>query len=164
MSFAFLRYILFLFVIDLVFFFQLPLYIKTKIIWANRKQRAIGISAILVNCILIAGISCVFIDNNWENTPWKANLQNNYVAESMLDGHAFFSIDSREVLNTLENPYDYSARMALLKETGEEIIMDLVYFYGKYYSYFGVVPVIQFYIPYLLITGHWFYTAWVIVL
>lgn len=54
-------------------------------------------------------------------------------------------------LLSMENPYDWSARV----EKGVNAKWDHVMFDGKYYSYYGVGPVILLYLPYHLITGHY---------
>ncbi|WP_316631489.1 hypothetical protein [uncultured Ruminococcus sp.] len=55
-----------------------------------------------------------------------------------------------DLLN-MENPYDWSART----EQGVNAKWDHVMYDGKYYSYYGVGPVILLYLPYHLITGHY---------
>ena len=45
------------------------------------------------------------------------------------------------------------------KETGEPYLFDVAYYNGHYYVYFGVVPVILFYLPFYLLTGANFPTA-----
>ena len=52
-------------------------------------------------------------------------------------------------LATMENPYDTSARNAL----GVSYHWDRAFFGGRYYSYFGVVPVLLAYYPFYWITG-----------
>lgn len=52
------------------------------------------------------------------------------------------SVDPK--LKAMENPYDYSARIA--KHVSFD--WDRSYYEGKYYSYFGVVPVFTVYYPY----------------
>ncbi len=52
-------------------------------------------------------------------------------------------------LSALDNPYDHSARA----EAGVYCQWDRAFFEGKYYSYFGITPVITFYCPYFFFTG-----------
>lgn len=53
-------------------------------------------------------------------------------------------------LAALNNPYDYSER----KAAGiENFLWDHAYYDGKYYSYFGVVPIFTNYYPIYLISG-----------
>ena len=55
----------------------------------------------------------------------------------------------------MENPYDWSARSAL----GVSAKWDHLLFEGKYYSYYGIAPVLLLYLPYNLITGYYFPVA-----
>lgn len=58
-----------------------------------------------------------------------------------------------ETLLAMENPYDTSERFAQLEKNGGSILWDHAFYNGKYYVYFGVVPVILFYFPHYLIWG-----------
>ncbi len=61
---------------------------------------------------------------------------------------------SAELL-AMENPYDWSARSAL----GISARWDHLLFDGKYYSYYGIAPVLLLFLPYNLLTGFYFPTA-----
>ncbi len=54
----------------------------------------------------------------------------------------------------LENPYDWSARL----QTDTEYLWDHLLYNGKYYSYYGIAPVICLFLPYHIITGCYFPT------
>jgi len=63
--------------------------------------------------------------------------------------HGSFALDDLPPAEfaTLSNPYDLSAR-------GEvPYYWDHAYFEGKYYVYFGVLPVLLYHLPYYLVTG-----------
>lgn len=64
-------------------------------------------------------------------------------------GQLHLRIDPDPVLLELENPYDRSAREA----AGAEEEWDKAFYNGKYYSYFGIAPVIFVYYPIFLCTG-----------
>ena len=104
-------------------------------------------------------IGRVFYEFGWRNTGWTANLEYNYLAESLRAGHTWLDFDPPEILAQLSNPYDKQLRLAALAETGESYITDFAYYNGRYYCYFGVVPVILFYLPYLVLTGQWLSTG-----
>ena len=59
-----------------------------------------------------------------------------------------------EELLALENPYDWSQRSA----AGVSYLWDHLLFDGKYYSYYGIAPVLLLFLPYHLITGAYFPT------
>lgn len=58
-----------------------------------------------------------------------------------------FEVDSR--ILELENPYDYQAR----RLAGGYYLWDRAMYDGKYYSYFGIAPIVTVYYPYWLIKG-----------
>ena len=64
-----------------------------------------------------------------------------------------------EWLKTMENPYDKGSRDELQKQTGESYLFDVGYYDGHYYVYFGVVPVVLFYLPFYLLFHANFPTA-----
>ena len=76
-----------------------------------------------------------------------------YQAESILKGHVWLDFTPPRYLSEMANPYDYNARMSMAKETGESFRLDFAFFDGKYYSYYGIVPTIIFYLPFVALTG-----------
>ncbi len=55
-------------------------------------------------------------------------------------------------LIAMENPYDWSARNL----EGVSYEWDHVYYDGNYYSYYGIAPVLTFFLPYHKLTGNYF--------
>ena len=56
-------------------------------------------------------------------------------------------------LQEMENPYDYGARSEESTHHLRGYLWDTAYYDGHYYVYFGVLPVLVFYLPYYLLTG-----------
>ena len=56
-----------------------------------------------------------------------------------------------EELLAMENPYDRTTR----DNTGVGVAWDHVLYEGKYYSYYGIAPVLLLFLPYHLITGYY---------
>ena len=56
-------------------------------------------------------------------------------------------------MQSLDNPYDYAARRKAHFIASEDFLWDYAYFEGKYYVYFGALPVLLIYLPYYAITG-----------
>ncbi len=74
-------------------------------------------------------------------------------ADAFLKGRLDLDVDfDTEELEKLENPYDYYERRS--EVPGYEFIWDRAYYNGRFYSYFGVVPVLLCYVPICLITGY----------
>lgn len=81
------------------------------------------------------------------------------LAKSMAHGKLYLEEEPPNWLQNMEDPYDRGARDQLVKETGENYLWDVAYYDGRYYVYFGVVPVVLFYLPFYLATGANFPTA-----
>lgn len=85
--------------------------------------------------------------------------QNAELAESIAHGKLYLEEEPPEWLREMDNPYDKGARDEAQKETGEEYLFDVAYYDGHYYVYFGIVPVLIFYLPFYMLTGSPFPTA-----
>lgn len=81
------------------------------------------------------------------------------LAKSMTEGKLYLEEEPPDWLKEMDDPYDRGARDELQKATGEDYLFDVAYHDGHYYVYFGVVPVILFYLPFYLLTGASFPTA-----
>ena len=81
------------------------------------------------------------------------------LAKSMTEGKLYLEEEPPDWLKEMSDPYDRGARDELQKQTGEDYLFDVAYYDGHYYVYFGVVPVILFYLPFYVLTGANFPTA-----
>ena len=81
------------------------------------------------------------------------------LARAMADGHLYLDEEPPQWLQEMDDPYDKGARDEAQKQTGESYLFDVAYYDGHYYVYFGVVPVVLFYLPFYLLTGANFPTA-----
>lgn len=104
----------------------------------------------IVLCILVIVIAVGF----WpiaKMDPWcdrnvTENVQYQKLAEALTKGEVSIGTETDSKMLALENPYDRQVRGNLGK-------WDNAYYKGKYYVYFGVAPVILYYLPYYLATG-----------
>ena len=117
---------------------------------SSRQWRVIC-AAIVIQIAILMGIS--FFNPVFQGNPGSHTAQYQQLAESFLDGRLYLEQEPPEYLAEMENPYDYGARTARKNESGQSYYWDAAYFEGKYYVYFGVVPVLLTYLPYRLITG-----------
>ena len=78
------------------------------------------------------------------------NMYSPYIQQfdAFLKGQLHLDVEPSEGLMSIENPYNPASR------TGIECLFDRAYFEGKYYSYFGVAPLLTVYLPYYLFTGN----------
>lgn len=75
-------------------------------------------------------------------------------------GQVHLETEADDSLVNLENPYDWSQR----RNNNVVSEWDHVYYNGRYYSYYGIAPVILLFIPYHLWTGYYFPTVWAVFL
>ncbi|MBQ2974697.1 MAG: hypothetical protein IJE19_10110 [Clostridia bacterium] len=90
-------------------------------------------------------------DGNCVIYPIEGYLENQspYVQQfdAFMKGQLHFDIKPTEELLALGNPYSPDAR------EGIYYLYDRAFFGGKYYSYFGIAPIILIYFPFYLFTG-----------
>ena len=120
---------------------------KTSIFAVTKKRLVITIAVFLITvlcCTLPMGLSPTYNGS-------VENHRNQYekMAEALLAGHFYLDCDVDQKLLDMENPYDNEAR----KELGVNAYWDHSFYNGKYYMYFGIVPVILLFLPFRLITG-----------
>ncbi|WP_165251910.1 hypothetical protein [Adlercreutzia sp. ZJ304] len=89
------------------------------------------------------------------NPAWNGDVpthHNQYelMAQSLIQGHLYLDLPVDPVLAQLNNPYDPVAR----NDSGASFFWDHAFYDGRYYMYFGIVPVLVLFLPYQLITGH----------
>ena len=80
----------------------------------------------------------------------KNKNQYELTADAFLNGQLYLDYgDMDPRLLAMSNPYDTKAR----RELGVRYHWDHAFYNGRYYMYFGVVPVFLLFIPYKLLTG-----------
>lgn len=82
------------------------------------------------------------------NPVWPYHQQYHQLAVALSQGRVSIdagSRETREVLAELANPYDYATRMATVPYADQ--VWDICYYQGNFYVYFGIVPVLLFYLP-----------------
>lgn len=110
---------------------------------------AVGVTLVL--CIMLTGTFCaIFIGGRGEVAyPLEngVNQYNPYVqqTDAFLKGQLHIDYKPSDELLALENPYDYSSRDGIF------YLWDRALYDGKYYSYFGIAPIINVYLPHYLI-------------
>jgi hypothetical protein len=114
-------------------------------------KKKIGIIISVIFTLLICTIP-MGLSPEWNGKNMYHRNQYELLAESMLKGKVDIEYDSvfYDELSKMENPYDTEKRT----EDNIQYKWDHAYYKGKYYMYFGVVPVIVTFLPYRLITGH----------
>ena len=67
--------------------------------------------------------------------------------DAFMKGQLHLDVPVSDELLSLENPYDYLSRI------DADPLWDRAFYEGKYYSYFGIAPILLVYFPYYFITG-----------
>lgn len=86
-----------------------------------------------------------------KNPQFPTQHQFEMMAEALAHGLVHLLETPLQDLIDMENPYSFQARLSTGVE--EQIMYDVAYYERNYYVYFGVGPIILFYLPYFLITG-----------
>ena len=120
----------------------------------TKKSHGIAALGLCVFAVLIAVIMTAMLCPNTDKTtayPFKhsANYYNPYEQQfdAFAKGQLHIDYAPSEELLALENPYDPDQR------EGVSYMWDRALYDGKYYSYFGIGPIIAVYTPYYLLTG-----------
>lgn len=111
------------------------------------------LSAALAILLAVVFLSISLLNPTFVSPPWAHHGQYADLAESFTQGKLYIEQGGEDVLASLDNPYDTTARKAAFKEAGKLEAWDMAYYNGRLYVYFGVLPVIVFYLPYHIITG-----------
>lgn len=128
-------------------------------VWSKWQKR-------IVVSVLVAVNAAVFFFLVRVNTPfldpvWEYHSQYQRLAESFTQGRLDIDAGSTEILEAvkaLDNPYDSTLRIESVE--GVDSVWDTAYYDGKFYVYFGVVPVLIFYLPYYIVT-HGAFPTWI---
>ena len=92
-----------------------------------------------------------YMDINNVEYPLKDGIVNYdpYVQQfdAFVEGQLYIDYEPDDELLALDNPYDREERKDI------EVLWDRVLYNGKYYSYFGLTPIITVMFPFYLITG-----------
>lgn len=99
----------------------------------------------------------------WSTTHYSFTSQEgNQISKELVDAFEHHQVnlleEPSEDLLKLDNPYEYVKRDA---EVGSgNFLWDHCFYNGKYYSYYGIGPVLALFLPYHLITGYYFPSGW----
>jgi hypothetical protein len=121
--------------------------------------------------ILTAGIMLVFtaylfmlmlltrpFSFNWyftENFEYEQDdLYNTEIVDAIIGGHTYLDIEPTEKFLALKNPYDWAERIA----ANVNPPWDAAYYNGRFYYYYGIVPVLVLSLPTKLISGRYIST------
>ena len=113
---------------------------------------AVLILAAVFICVLMSSITMSANDFSMDT----GNQMTKELVDAFEKGQVELDATPSPELLAMENPYDWSAR----SEQNVSALWDHVFYNGKYYSYYGIGPVLTIFLPYHLITGHYFPSIW----
>lgn len=140
-SFSFVRFAILLLICSLLVFKK-----EVKGILAEKNTRSFSLGISIIIGLLFAGMTFANPITKTDDVPIDSY---NVLARAILDGHISVFDEYSHSLDALEHVYNYEERL----ESGLFYITDYAYFDGNYYVYFGVVPCLVLYLPYMLFTG-----------
>ena len=106
--------------------------------------------AVLLGALIVLLGFLMTLSPFWNGEIPGHRNQYELITESFLKGRLDFDYEENPELLAMANPYDVKERIA----KGVEVHFDHAFYHGKYYMYFGVVPVFLVFMPYRLLTGH----------
>ncbi len=119
----------------------------------SKRSHCLLVFGTLVLCIVITVLYCSSFIGGFKDISYPlqngVNTYNPYIqqTDAFLKGQLHIDYPVSEKLLQLENPYDYSARK------GISYLWDRAMYDGAYYSYFGIAPILNVYLPHYLLTG-----------
>ena len=124
----------------------------------KRSTLRVAVLALTVIFVFVA-MGMTFLYNYESGGAIFLDDKGNQITKELVDafeaGQVHLLTEPTEELLEMENPYDWSAR----REAGVYYLWDHLLFEGKYYSYYGIAPVILLFLPYHMATGEYFNTS-----
>jgi hypothetical protein len=151
-----------LFVVSMLFFTIIlfaykPLRAKTAYLLfeyrfnpADKKQNLIY--AFSVISLIIFSWICAYTSIGNDMRPYQ-DQYNKYLVDALIAGRTNLEAGNPEKMLKAEQPYNWRWLEANGYKKNADWFDDWVFYKGKFYCYFGVVPAILLYVPYKLITG-----------
>ena len=122
----------------------------------SKRQKVVFIVmlAILFGYCLTLALNVVSFPQYEEGS---AGQYNHYLVDSIIDGRLDLDLQTSERFDAIERKYDRNYWMKLygIDYMSDDVHWDTVYYQGKWYTYFGVVPALIFFVPYTMLTGQY---------
>ncbi len=149
--FSYLRFALILLGVMFVWAFKRSVNFRKPLSARFKTVKAVTAIIVIVMVALSLLLSSVGLHPKTDFNDPTGNQITKELVDAFESGQVELKDKPGSDLLSMENPYDWSARV----EQGVNAKWDHVLYDGKYYSYYGVGPVILLYLPYHLITGRY---------
>ena len=120
-----------------------------------RRWQKITVVAVVVALNVLAWGALTHCNPAFVEPAWAHHQQYYKLAVALSQGQVNIPVGIEEEMAALANPYDGALRQAV-EGAGE--VWDTAFYNGKFYVYFGIVPVLLFYLPCYLLFGTQFPT------
>lgn len=117
----------------------------------NKLQLIIIIWVTIISIWLVYWITSTSLIKTEEKTNNYITPYMGQAVDMVLDGNVYLAQQPSKELMNLSNPYDNTLRNA----ENVDYVWDMAYYNGKYYVYFGILPVMTVMAPYKIITGQY---------
>lgn len=125
--------------------------IVKKQLWQKKynpeSKRQSNFTMFVACALALLFLAIPYLNPGFIDPAWAHHNQYNELAQAFLDGQLHLEKEVPDVLLEMENPYDRNERKRVFKEAGLSEPWDTALYDGKYYVYFGVLPVLLFYLP-----------------
>ena len=116
-------------------------------VWRSRyslkKKTHLAVVFLLTFGQLIFLTGTTLAANRRVRTDYTHHRQYYKLAVALTEGNFYLEDEPSEGLMAMENPYDRNAR----RQEGVYSLWDTAYYNGRYYCYFGILPVLTYYLP-----------------
>lgn len=136
-----------------VFIFIIAIAHPSSVFWKLSFESMKKCKIHIVIPIIMIVICAAMVYINPKNKSISDHDEYVLLTESILHGKVYLEEKPSQTLMEMNNPYDNFLRDKIMKEANEKWNLDWAYFHGKYYVYFGILPVLFFFLPFYLITG-----------
>ncbi len=135
----------------------------------DNKKTCLNICTVITAAVIVFMVFLANIAHSSEDYSFIEGLggeqSGNQISQEIVDafeaGQVSLLKQPSETMLSLENPYDYSQRV----EAGvNNEAWDHCLYNGKYYSYYGVGPVLTLFLPFHVLNGSYFATDWAVLI
>lgn len=131
--------------------------------FSEKKSFCTRTAVIITVCVMFFSLFTTvnFISKGWSNcydsfTSQQGDQLTKELVDAFEHGQVSLLEKPSDDLLAMDNPYEYIKRSTDVSS----FLWDHCLYNGKYYSYYGIGPVIALFLPYHLITGYYFPSAW----
>jgi hypothetical protein len=118
---------------------------------------------LIAGLLSVAGLAALLAGSrSYVTTRPAAEEPYNLMVAGFRSGHAWLAKDAPPELAKAATPYDFATYRPYLGPPWS--LIDLSYYRGRLYAYFGVTPAVVLFWPYRLLTGAWLHQAYGVLL